>query len=77
MIDSLKHPNHGVPFAPIGDNTITALAQLATIFKNKLQKPVASEISQAPIKATKNKQPATLIQQVQTSLVKHNYQTIS
>jgi hypothetical protein len=75
--DALKHPYPDVPFTTIGDDTITSLAQLATIFKNKFQKPVAPEFSQAPIQATENKQPAALIQQVQTSPVKHNYQTRS
>jgi hypothetical protein len=35
MDDALKHPHLEVPFAQVGDDTITALAQLATIFKNK------------------------------------------
>jgi hypothetical protein len=33
MTDALEHP-HPVPFANIGDDTITALAQLATSFKS-------------------------------------------
>jgi hypothetical protein len=41
MTDALKYPNPDVPFATIGDDTITALAQLATLFKDKFQKPVA------------------------------------
>jgi hypothetical protein len=32
--DALKHPHTDVPFAMIGDDTITALSQLATIFKS-------------------------------------------
>jgi hypothetical protein len=52
MTDALNHPHHDVPLATIGDYTITAQAQLATIFKNKFQKPLASEITQAPLKAT-------------------------
>jgi hypothetical protein len=36
--DALKDPHPDFPFATIGDDTITALA-LATIFKNKFQKP--------------------------------------
>jgi hypothetical protein len=35
ITDTLKHPHPGVPFSTIGDDTITALAQLAEIFKNK------------------------------------------
>jgi hypothetical protein len=50
---------------------------LAAIFKNKFQKPSAPEIIQAPLKATKNKQPAALVQPTLTSPMKHNYQTRS
>jgi hypothetical protein len=35
--DSLKHPHPDVPFATIGDATITALTTLAAILKNKLK----------------------------------------
>jgi hypothetical protein len=38
MADALKHPHPEVPFAQVGDDTLTALAQVATIFKNKFQK---------------------------------------
>jgi hypothetical protein len=38
MNNSLKHPHPEVPFSHFGDNTITALTQLAEIFKNKFQK---------------------------------------
>jgi hypothetical protein len=34
---TLKHPHPYVPFAQVGDDTITALAHLADIFKNKSQ----------------------------------------
>jgi hypothetical protein len=37
--DALKHPHPDVQLATIGDDMITALSQLATIFKNKFQKP--------------------------------------
>jgi hypothetical protein len=57
ITDVLKHLRPDVMFSTIGDATITVLAQLASIFKNKFQKPVAREISQAPIKAAENKQP--------------------
>jgi hypothetical protein len=32
MPDTLKHPDPDVPFAKVGDDTITALSQLATFF---------------------------------------------
>jgi hypothetical protein len=63
MTDSLKLPHPDVPFATFGDATITALAQLETLFKNKFPNPVAPEISQASNKSAENKQPAALIHQ--------------
>jgi hypothetical protein len=41
MMDALKKSHPNAPFATIADDTITALAQLATIFKNNFQKPLA------------------------------------
>jgi hypothetical protein len=35
IANALKHPHPEVPFAQVGDGTITALAQSANIFKNK------------------------------------------
>jgi hypothetical protein len=37
MSNTLKQPHHEVPFAHFMDNTITSLAQLAEIFKNKFK----------------------------------------
>jgi hypothetical protein len=37
MNDALKHPHPYVPFATIGDDTITALTTLEAIFKNKFK----------------------------------------
>jgi hypothetical protein len=70
MADSLTYPHPEVPFAQVGDDTITALAQLATIFKNKFQKPPAPAIIQ---KAAENKQPAALAQPVLTSIIKQGH----
>jgi hypothetical protein len=61
MSDALKHPHPDVSFSQVGDDTITALAKLAAIFKNKFQKPSAPELIQAPLNATENKQPAELV----------------
>jgi hypothetical protein len=55
MTDAFKHPHSHVPFATVGDDTITALSQLSEIFKNKFQKPLAPELVQAPVKAARNK----------------------
>jgi hypothetical protein len=67
MTNALNHPHPEVPFAQVGDDTITALAQLATIFKNKSQKPTAPELIQSPLKAAENTQPAALAQPILTS----------
>jgi hypothetical protein len=75
MTDALKNPHPDVPFAKIGDETITALSQLTTILKNKFQKPSAPELVQAPVKAAENKHPSVLAQPILTSLMKNNYQT--
>jgi hypothetical protein len=77
MTDALKHPHPNVPFNAFGDDTITALKTLATIFKNKYNKPPAPELIESPIKATENKRHAVLIQPVLTSPVRHTYQTKS
>jgi hypothetical protein len=37
MKDALQNPHPEVPFASVGDDTTSALADLATIFKLKLQ----------------------------------------
>jgi hypothetical protein len=37
MTDALKHPHPYVPFATIGDDTITALATLSEIFTRKFK----------------------------------------
>jgi hypothetical protein len=71
MTDALKHPHPDLPFAQVSDDTITALAKLAAIFKNKFQKPLAPELIQSPLKAAENKQPAALVQPFLTSPMKH------
>jgi hypothetical protein len=46
MTDALKNPHPEVPFASVGDDTIKALADLAAIFKLKLQQ-APSPVTQA------------------------------
>jgi hypothetical protein len=55
MNGALKQPHPDAPSATIGDYIITAMTQLETVFKNKIQKTLAPEISQAPIKTAENK----------------------
>jgi hypothetical protein len=73
MANALKHPHPEFPFPQVGDDTITALAQLATIFKNKFQKPSAPELIEAPLKDAENKQPAALAHPILTSPMQHKY----
>jgi hypothetical protein len=53
MTDALQNPDPEVPYASVGDGTIKALADLAAIFKLKLQQ-TPSPVTQAS--------PATIIQ---------------
>jgi hypothetical protein len=41
MTDAFRNPHPDVPFASVGDDTITALADLAAIFKLKLQQALS------------------------------------
>jgi hypothetical protein len=52
MTDALKNPHPEVPYAQIGDDTISALAELAAIFKLKLQQTPAATLPTAPLKVT-------------------------
>jgi hypothetical protein len=52
MMDALQNPHPEVPFARIGDNTISALAELAAIFKLKLRQTPPPTLPAAPPKVT-------------------------
>jgi predicted RNase H-like nuclease len=43
MTDALKHPHPDVPFATIGDDTITALEKLSEFFTRKFKKQEKSD----------------------------------
>jgi hypothetical protein len=77
MTDALKHPHPDVPFAIIGEDTISALATLAEIFTRKFKKADAQNIQPAPQEAAAIKQPAPQAQSIITSPIKLNYQTRS
>jgi hypothetical protein len=51
MTDSFQSPHPDVPFAIFGDDTIQALADLATIFKLKLQQAPSLATPASPTKA--------------------------
>jgi hypothetical protein len=53
MTDAIQHPHPEVPFARIGDDTISALAELADSFKLKLQQAPPPTLPSAPPKVTK------------------------
>jgi hypothetical protein len=48
MTDALQNPHPEVPFAHVGDAKISALAELATIFKLKLQQTQPPTLPAAP-----------------------------
>jgi hypothetical protein len=48
MMDALQNPHPEVPFARVGDDTIPALAELATIFKLKLRQTQLPTLPAAP-----------------------------
>jgi hypothetical protein len=77
MSNALKHHHPKVTFSYVGDDTITALTQLAETFKNKFQKPKSPELTHLPIKAAENKRPAVLTQPLLTYTAKNTYQTMS
>jgi hypothetical protein len=52
MTDALQNPHPEVPFTRIGDDTISALAELAAIFKLKLRQTPPPTLSAGPPKVT-------------------------
>jgi hypothetical protein len=48
MTDALQHPHPEVPLARVGDDTISALAELAAIFKLKLRQTPPPTLTAAP-----------------------------
>jgi hypothetical protein len=50
MTDAFQNPHPDVPFTCVGDNTIAALADLAAIFKLKLQHAPSPETQDSPAK---------------------------
>jgi hypothetical protein len=48
MMDALQNPHPEVPFTHVGDDTISALTELANIFKFKLRKTQPTTLPAAP-----------------------------
>jgi hypothetical protein len=74
MIDALKHPHPDVPFATIGDDTITTLATLSEIMTKKITKPEAKNVPPSPPKTASRKRQGSELQPVITSPIKHYHQ---
>jgi hypothetical protein len=57
MTDALKHPHPNVPFATIGNDTISALATLAEIFTRKFKnrKPLTVHLHCKKLQLTNDK----------------------
>jgi hypothetical protein len=51
ITDALQNPHLDVPFASVGEDTISALADLAAIFKLKLQQTPSPTPQAIPIKS--------------------------
>jgi hypothetical protein len=58
MKDALQNPHPEVPFARVGDDTISALAELAAIFKLKLRQPQPQTLPAAPTTVKQHTCPA-------------------
>jgi hypothetical protein len=70
MTDALKHPHPDVPFATIGDDTITA----SEIFTRKFIKPEANNVPPSPQKTASNTRQRPEPQPVITSPIKNYHQ---
>jgi hypothetical protein len=77
MSNALKNPHPEVPLSHIGDDTITALAMLAEIFKNKFQKVQTQGLPTAPAKVAERTFPAESSNPILASPIPPWYQTRS
>jgi hypothetical protein len=73
--DALKHPHPDVPFATIGDDTISALETLADIFTRNFKNVDAKNIQPAPQKSAAIEQPAPQAHPIIMYPITRNYQT--
>jgi hypothetical protein len=77
MMDALQNPHPEVPFTRIGDDTISALAELAAIFKLKLQQTPPPTLPPAPPTVTQRPGLAEFSNQILASPVPLPRQTRS
>ena len=73
ITDALKHPHPDVPFATIGDDTISALETLADIFTKKFKKTADPVVPPAPIRNARIKEPEVTAQPTLESPIKIHY----
>jgi hypothetical protein len=77
MSNALKHPHPEVPFAHTGDDTITALAQMADIFKNNFQKTKVARTYSFPYQGRQQQNTCPFNTAPLPSTMPHKYQTSS
>jgi hypothetical protein len=77
MMDALQNPHPDVPFASVGDDTIDALADLAAIFKLKLQQAPSLATPASPAKVIPRSSPVPSSTQILNSPMSNRRQTRS
>jgi hypothetical protein len=77
MTDAFQNPHPDVPFASVGDDTITALADLAEIFKLKLQQAPSHATQASPPYVAQRPSHIPLSTQLLNSLMPDRRQTRS
>jgi hypothetical protein len=77
MTDALQNPHPEVPLASVGDDTIKALADLAAIFKLKIQQTPSPATEAAPAKIVQRPSLAPLSAQISNSPIPIERQTRS
>jgi hypothetical protein len=77
MTDAFRNPHTDVPFASVGDDTITALSDLASIFKLKLQQAQSHATQASPPKVVQRPSHIPLSTQLLNSPMSYRRQTRS
>jgi hypothetical protein len=77
MMDAFKNPHPYVPFSCVGDDTISALADIAAIFKLKLQHAPSPETRASPAKVVTHPSLIPSPTQILNSPIPSRRQTIS
>jgi hypothetical protein len=75
MLDAFQNPHTEVPFASVGDATIKALADLAAIFKLKLQKAPSLPTQASPVTIIQRPSLIPLPTQISSSPMPYRRQT--